>query len=125
MLNIPNQRGYKKTYQTLVNIDYKDLGLEHEERVTFEAENNVDFRLGTTRLRRTKIATQGDLAALTRIGEKDYELRIFRQDSAEYNSLIPFAITFIGQQGKKCGYIDNASFYKILNDKFTEKGRQL
>lgn len=114
VLNIPNRRGYKKTYQALINIDYKDLGIRHEERVTFEAENNVDFRLGTTRLRNTKIAQQGDLAALTRIGEKDYEMRIFRQNSVEYGKLIPFAVTFIGQRGKRYGYIDNASFYERI-----------
>jgi len=114
VLNIPNQRGYKKTYQTLINVDYKDLGIKHEERVTFEAENNVDFRLGTTRLRRTKIAAPGDLAALTRIGERDYELRIFKQNATEYNELIQYAVTHIGQQGKRFGYIDNASFFKKL-----------
>lgn len=114
VLNIPNKRGYKKTYQTLINVDYKDLNIQHVERVTFEAENNVDFRLGTTRLRNTKIARQGDLAALTRIGEEDYELRIFRQESTEYNDLIPYAAIFIGQQGKRYGYIDNTTFYKKL-----------
>lgn len=114
VLNIPNQRGTKKTYQTLINVDYKDLDIRHEERVTFEAENNVDFRLGTTRLRKTKIAQQGDLAALTRIGERDYEMRIFRRDSVEYNELIQYAVTYIGQQGKRYGYIDNASFYEKM-----------
>ena len=113
-LDITNKRGYKKTYQTLINVDYKDLGIQKEERVTFEAENNVDFRLGTSKLRRTRIAQKGDIAALTRIGERDYEMRIFRQDSIEYNSLIPYAVTFIGNQGKKYGYIDNTSFYNVL-----------
>ena len=116
VLNIPNKRGYKKTYQALINVDYKDLGVQHEERVTFEAENNVDFRLGTTRLRNTKIAQQGDLAALTRIGERDYEIRIFRQNSPEYNDLIQFAVTFIGQQGKRYGYLDNTTFYAKLKE---------
>ena len=114
VLNIPNKRGNKKTYSTLININYKDLDIQHEERVTFEAENNADFRLGTTRLRRTKIAQQGDLAALTRIGERDYEMRIFRQGTTEYNEFIQYAVTFIGNQGKRYGYIDNASFYKKL-----------
>lgn len=116
VLNIPNQRGYKKTYQALINIDYKDLNIQHEERVTFEAENNVDFRLGTTRLRRTKIAQQGDLAALTRVGERDYEMRIFRQNSLEYNELLRYAVTYIGQQGKRYGYIDNATFSAKLKE---------
>ena len=62
---------------------------------------------------------QGDLAALTRIGERDYEMRIFRQNSPKYNKLIQFAVTYIGQRGKRYGYIDNTSFYEILklNDK--------
>ena len=44
-------------------------------RVTFEAEDNLDFRLGTGPLRYTRVAREGDLAAVTRVGEDEYEVR--------------------------------------------------
>lgn len=113
-LDIPNQRGYKKTYQTLINVNYIDLNLQHQERVTFEAENNFDFRLGTSLLKGSKIAGQYDLAALTRVNERDYEMRIFAKDSPQYRRLIPYAIHHIGHQGKQYGYIDNKSFFATL-----------
>ena len=113
-LNIPNQRGYKKTYQTLINIDYKDLGIQHEERVTFEAENNFDFRLGTSQLRGTKIANRQDLIALTRLSERDYEMRIFPKESLQYHALIQYATNLIGHKGKQYGYIDNRKFFNLL-----------
>lgn len=114
-LDIPNQRGYKKTYQTLINIDYRDLGIKQEERVTFEAENNFDFRLGTSTLKGTKIASRQDLIALTRLGERDYEMRIFPKESLQYHTFIQYAVNFIGHRGKQYGYIDNKTFFHKLN----------
>jgi hypothetical protein len=47
-LTIRNNRGHKATYSCLINMHYVDLGIVDTEcRVTFEAENNLDFRLGT------------------------------------------------------------------------------
>lgn len=114
-LTIPNKRGYKRTFSTLISMDYIDLGLKGvEERVTFEAENNLDFRLGTGQLRYSSIAQAGDLAAITRRGEHEYELRIFHADSHLYKNLLSYAINFIGHQGKRYGYLDNTSFYMLL-----------
>lgn len=115
-LTILNQRGVKATYSCLINLNYVDLGVvDNECRVTFEAENNLDFRLGTGRLRYTKLAKKGDIAAISRTGESDYQLRIYKKDSVGYNTLLPFAINFIGAKGKKYGYISNDSFENLLN----------
>ncbi len=114
-LTIRNTRGHKATYSCLINLRYIELDSEDREcRVTFEAENNLDFRLGTGQLRYTRLAEVGDLAAITRIGETDYELRLFRQASPQYAALAPFAIHFIGHQGKQYGYLPNVEFEKIL-----------
>lgn len=113
-LTIRNTRGSKKTYSAIIQMNYVDLGIiDRECRVTFEAENNLDFRLGTGKLRYTKIASPGDLAAITRISEYEFELRIIKAESDTYSSLIPYAVTFIGHQGKKYGYISNADFARL------------
>lgn len=110
-LTIRNKRGSKATYSALISLDYKDLNfVDSDCRVTFEAENNLDFRLGTGALRNTRLAADGDLAAISRVGESSYELRLFRAGSSLYQALEPFAIHFIGHQGKKYGYITNRKF---------------
>lgn len=114
-LTIRNKRGRKATYSALINMNYIDLGITDDKcRVTFEAENNLDFRLGTGKLRYTKIAEEGDLAAITRIGENDYELRIIKKGTDDFINLEPHAINFIGHQGKKFGYLANSEFMKLI-----------
>lgn len=110
-LTIRNERGQKATYSCLVRMNYINLGQVDEKcRVTFEAENNLDFRLGTGPLRYSGLAGSGDLAAISRVGETSYELRLYRQGSAEYAALLPAAIHMIGHQGKRYGYMPNAEF---------------
>jgi hypothetical protein len=110
-----NRRGTKGTYSCVVSMSYVDLGITDDDcRVTFEAENNLDFRLGTGKLRYTKKAGQGDMAAITRIGEREYELKLFRKGSPEFNGLLPYTVHFIGHQGKRYGYIPNAEFTQVL-----------
>ena len=114
-LTIRNQRGYKVTYSCIVNMYYVELGVNDPAcRVTFEAENNLDFRLGTGKLRYSRVAEEGDIAAISRVGETQYELRIFRRGTREYDTLMPFAVHFIGHQGKKYGYVSNAEFNRTL-----------
>lgn len=114
-LNIRNQRGTKPTYSAFINMNYLDIGVIDENcRVTFESGNNLDFRLGTGKLRGTKIAGVKDLAAITRKGENDYELRIITQVDKSYNDLKKYAINFCGHQGKQYGYIPNVDFFNIL-----------
>jgi len=114
-LTIRNAKGHKATYSAIITMNYIDIGLiDNECRVTFEAENNLDFRLGTGKLRYTKIAEEGDLAAITRISEYNYELRVIKRESDLYTRLIPYAINFIGHRGKKYGYISNSDFRHII-----------
>lgn len=114
-LTIRNKRGHKATYSCLINLNYIELGIVDSEcRVTFEAENNLDFRLGTGKLRYTRLAELGDIAAISRIGENDYELRLYRNGSREHRLLSPYAINFIGHQGKKYGYISNIEFERVI-----------
>lgn len=115
-LTIPNERGYKRTFSTLVNVHFIDLGREKECRVTFEAENNLDFRLGTAPLRYTKLAKEGDIAAISRVGEYSYELRLYRPGSTKYNALSPYAIHFIGNRGKRYGFMSNQEFQTTINE---------
>jgi hypothetical protein len=117
-LTIRNQRGYKGTLSTLISLRYVDLALtDHATRVTFEAENNLDFRLGTGRLRSTRLAKPGDLACISRIGEEKYELRVIQQDTPHYVPLLRYAVNFIGHQGKRYGYVDNSQFETLTSFK--------
>ena len=112
-LSIPNKRGWKKTYSCEILINFIDLGQVHEVRVTFEADNNLDFRLGTGPLRYTSLAQVGDLAAITRVRENRYELRIFRQNSRIGRSLAEHAVNFIGHQDKRYGFMSNQHFESV------------
>jgi len=115
-LTIRNQRGYKGTLSALVTMHYIDLGrTDTQSRVTFEAENNLDFRLGTGFLRNSQLADKDDLACISRIGEDEYELRIIKKGSRDYDSLLPYAVNFIGHQGKQYGYLENQRFAELTN----------
>lgn len=117
-LTIHNRRGLKATYSCLVNLRYIDLGVEDRHcRVTFEAENNLDFRLRTGRLRYTRLAAKGDIAAISRVAETHYELRLFRRRAAQYNALAAYATNFIGHQGKKYGYLPNGDFEGLIGSR--------
>lgn len=109
-LTVPNTHGIKRTYSCFVTINFRDLGRTERVRVTFEAENNLDFRLGTGPLRGTRLAAAGDIAAISRIGESSYELRIFRQDSAVAKRLSHHAVNFVGNRDKRYGFISNDEF---------------
>jgi hypothetical protein len=110
-LTIRNTRGHKATFSCLVRMNYIDLGrVDDQCRVTFEAENNLDFRLGTGPLRYSGLAGEGDIAAISRVGEASYELRLYRQGTREHSALLPHAVHMIGHQGKRYGYIPNSEF---------------
>lgn len=114
-LTIRNERGVKRTYACEITLRYVDVDPEPKKvRVTLEAENNVDFRLGTGGLRYSRVAAKGDLAALSRVGERQYELRLFRRDSELFSRLFPYAVYYIGGQAKQYGYIANQDFANIL-----------
>lgn len=109
-----NKRGVKNTYSCIINLNYVDLGVTGLSRVTFEADNNLDFRLGTSKYRGTKIADERDLAVITRRGEYDYEIRIIRKTAPNYSKLLSYATQYIGSFGKRFGYIDNDDLFTIL-----------
>lgn len=114
-LTILNERGNKKTYSCLINLRYLDLGeTKKDTRVTFEAENNLDFRLGTGRLRYTHLVEKGDLAVITRLGEKDYSLKLARKGTSLFKLLSPYAINFIGHKEKRYGYVSNDDLEKLF-----------
>ena len=114
-LTIRNKRGYKGSLQALITLHYVDLGKTDSRcRVTFEAENNLDFRLGTGLLRNKRLVKKDDLACISRIGEAEYELRIVHKSTGEYDKLFPYATNFIGHQGKQYGFIDNEEFKRLI-----------
>ena len=98
-----------------IKSSFLDIGEETESTVTFEAENNLDFRLGTGRLRGTRLAQRDDIAAISRVGDSDYQLRLYRQDSAIWRALDSYAIHFIGNRGKRYGFISNQEFETVAN----------
>jgi hypothetical protein len=121
-LTIRNERGYKGTLSATITLRYCDLDvMDAACRVTFEAENNLDFRLGTGHLRYSKLAKPGDLACITRMGESQYELRIIPIESPNYTPLERYTVNFIGHQGKRYGYLDNAAFEQIASVKLGER----
>ncbi len=117
-LTIPNARGAKRTYSCMVRMNFVDLDRREEVRVTFEADNNLDFRLGTGVLRGTGLARAGDVAAISRIGESSYELRLFRQETSIASQLTAHAVNFIGNRGKRYGFVSNDGFRDITGARF-------
>ena len=113
-LTIPNEKGDKRTYSCLVEMHFVDLDVRKEVRVTFEAENNLDFRLGTGPLRCTGLAKTRDLAAISRVAESQYELRLYRQGTPTYRALLAHAVNFAGHRGKQYGFLSNQEFQKIV-----------
>jgi hypothetical protein len=109
-----NKRGEKNTYSCNIHMNYIDLGIKKDSKVTFEADNNLDFRLGTGALRYTKKAKANDLALITRLTEYDYELRIIPTESQYYKRILSYATAFIGNFGKRFGYISNVELFDII-----------
>ena len=109
-LTIPNSRGIKKTYSCMVNMNFVDLGRTKKVRVTFEAENNRDFRLGTWALKGTGLAADGDVAAISRTGESNYALRLYRKSGDIAERLASYAVHFVGHKGKRYGFMANDEF---------------
>ena len=117
-LTIIRQGKEKKTYSCLVRMNFVDLGQEEEVRVTFEAENNLDFRLGTGALRGTGLARTGDVAAISRIDESRYELRLYRQNAPVGRRLAAHAVNFVGNKGKQYGFVSNDEFRNATGVRF-------
>lgn len=113
-LTILNRRGSKRTYSCEVNVFFVALARRSVVRVTFEAENNLDFRLGTGPLRGTRLAQPGDFTTISRVRETDYELRIYSRHGETARRLEEYAQHFIGHRGKKYGFVPNEEFEKAV-----------
>lgn len=113
-LTVRNRRGWKATYSAVITVDFVNLAQVHDCRVTFEAENNLDFRLGTGPLRHSRLARSGDVAAISRIGEQRYELRLYRNDCGEHGLLSLHAVNHIGHRGKRYGFLSNDEFQELI-----------
>jgi hypothetical protein len=113
-LTIRNKRGLKGTLSTMISLEYVDLAETRDERVTFEAENNLDFRLGTGALRHTKVAEEGDLACITRLSETKFQLRFVRSTDPKFGALDKLAVSFVGHQGKRYGFVSNEDFETLM-----------
>jgi hypothetical protein len=123
-LTLRNKRGHKATYSCIVRLNYVDLGVVDDKcRVTFEAENNLDFRLGTGKLRYSRLAKPGDIAAVSRIAESEYELRIIREGAPEFKKLGSYLVSFIGNRDKRFGYIDNSKFEELTGARLATTAR--
>lgn len=114
-LTIRNERGRKATYSCIVTVNFEDIGETADLRVTYEAENNLDFRLGTANLRYTRVARDGDMAVISRRSESIYDLKIVPQGTQEFFALGSYATTFIGARGKRYGYAPNDAVDRILS----------
>lgn len=113
-LTIRNSRGIKGTLRANVMVNFVDVGVESEVSVTFEAENNLDFRFRVSPLQFTRKAAQGDIACITRTGQSTYVLKIIRQSEPEYARVAPFAVTLIGHREKRYGFISNEQFAALM-----------
>jgi hypothetical protein len=115
-LTVPNRRGVKPTYSAIIKVNYIDLGITDDDtRVTFEAGNNVDFRLGTGPLRYTRAVAPEDMVAISRRAFAEYDLKVIKKDSQLYNNLKRYLINYIGNRGKMYGYIPNDEYDKVVN----------
>ena len=118
-LLIRNKRGYKKTYSSEFQLSYPQLKISDiKGRVTFEAENNMDFRFLTTHsVYGTKIAYPDDLAVIKRISSKQYEVFfISSKKTKEYTQLNSYATRYVGHRGKRYGFINKKTYEAIVGN---------
>jgi len=115
-----NTRGIKPTYSTNIEMNFIDINKKEDVRVTFEAGNNLDFRLGTGPLRYSRAASEFDIAAITRRKNASYDMRIIKKTDDKYAELSKYLVSHIGHNGKKYGYIDNVLYDGIINTRTVE-----
>lgn len=61
----------------------------------------------------TNLLTNGTL--ITRLSEYDYEMRIVSTEDKKYTQLSAYATSYIGNYGKRFGYIANSELFNILD----------
>lgn len=112
-LQMRSRPGAIKTFSADINVDFLDIGKKKQVRVTFEAYNNLDFRLGVGPLRATGVAAKGDMAVLDRVGHRDYRLRIIDGTSKEAKRIRPYLIHKAGHRGKRYGMVPRKLIKKL------------
>ena len=127
-----NTRGWKATYKTYINISYPQLEqfieneAHYEASVTFEAGNNLDFRLGTGVLKWKKMPWYGkigigagDLAIISNNQDETYSIVIIPKEAKEFHKAASMYATKILSKisDKTVGFIPEEIF-KTLVDKF-------
>lgn len=117
-LLIRNSRGIKKTYSAELELSYPQLnqtGLKG--RVTFEADNNLDFRfLTTAKVYGTNVAKENDLAVIKNTGDNNYEVIFVKEGTPEYIALSSYATDYIGNRGKRYGFIEKSTYDTIVKN---------
>lgn len=102
-----------RTFSTTINVDFLDVRIKKEVTVTFEAYNNLDFRLLVGPLRATGVAAEGDIVILDRIGERDYRLKIMAEGSRDAERLRPYLVNLIGNRGKRWGMVPRKALRRL------------
>jgi hypothetical protein len=105
LTDLPVKLGAKRTFKTTVQVDFLDLGVIHDCTVTFEAYNNLDFRLLTSPFKGTSKAHADDMMLLRRNKERAYRMRIVPKGTHDYSKLMPYLINPIGIRNKRFGWV--------------------
>ena len=95
----------------------RDGAYRRDAGVPSQARNPL-FGLGTGALRSTRLARAGDVAAISRIGESSYELRLYRRNTPVGEQLAAHAVNFIGHRGKRYGFVSNDEFRDTAGVRF-------
>lgn len=113
-LVVRTRPGAKKTFTADVEVDFLNIGQTKKVTVTFEAYNNKDFRLLVSPLKGTKVAKEGDIAILYRVGADQYKLKVLDARSRDAGRLRPYMITFVGHKGKRYGFVPIGMVKRLL-----------
>lgn len=113
-MSVRTKPSAKTTFSADLELEFVDLGTTKTVRVTFEAYNNLDFRLGVGPLRGTGLAKAGDIALLRRVDDTHYRLKLLHQKSRLARRLDPYLIHHIGHKGKRYGMIPHRMVRKVV-----------
>lgn len=125
-LTVKNSKGWKATYKTFIAVKYPQLKQIHEKAsVTFEAGNNLDFRLNTGVLKWKakpwygKIDVDvGDLAIITRNSDDTYSIVIVPKKAKGFHkSASMYATNYISKQSeKRVGLIPKKTYISLFDE---------
>lgn len=114
LTELPEKPDAKRTFKTSIQVEFVDVGETADCTVTFEAYNNLDFRLLTSPLKGTGLADAGDMMILRRRKEREYVLKVLGDGTPEHATLLPYLIHPIGIKDKRYGWVP----LKVAKDMF-------